>query len=191
MRRFERRPPATSNILQWWRRSRLFFAYDAEHGYAWRADTTNLSAKEWAKAFAPDGATDLDNPLARFGDDPPVPIRCITVGDLRVTEELSSEIRRGRLWEGTGADGTMFHIAARKDRSPILCLCEHIDEVQKQICQAGVTAFHGDDAREQCLALMRTVVGKLMSGEITRDELYPTRDALMADKGIMMKDLMC
>ena len=85
----------------------------------------------------------------------------------------------------------MFHIAVRKDRSPILILYEHIDDVQKQICQAGVTAFHGDDAREQFLAWTRTVAGKLISGEITRDELYPTRDALMADKGIMMKDLMC
>jgi len=123
-----------------------FYGYDAEHRAAWRATAGNQEAKEFAKLIVPDDGKDDEPPRAQFSSGPEVLVCNLTIGEVRMEDQVRMASGRGRLWEGEH-EGSKIFITYRKDRSPILVLYKETDEDNKQLCQVHVRHW-GDAASE-------------------------------------------
>ena len=126
-----------------------FVGYDREYEKAWRM-RVGTNEKEWAESLIiPEGATDSDHPLAKFGNDL-VPVKGLTVKHVKAIEANKSKATTAVVWEGKmKLDETRLTIKRKPDRTPLLILFKHPQgEKEKQLCQVAVKVFGDVDAQD-------------------------------------------
>jgi hypothetical protein len=150
---------------------------------AWRALTSDVTRKEFAKELrAPEGASDSDAAEAVFADEQ-VPISDLTVAELRTLEAASSAKRpaAGSLWRGTHGDAELVVMKRRDKSKALLVLFEHTDNSKRQLLQMHIE----DEANcDRELNVMVSIAEEYGKGAVAQDGLKELRNTKIAEAGI-------
>ena len=94
-----------------------------------------------------------DHPLAKFADGTALPIKTITVKDIKAIEAAARlRSKSAVLWEGVRGDAKLS-IKKKPDRTPLLILFAHQngEKAEKQLCQVALKVFGDVDAEDRLL----------------------------------------
>ena len=106
----------------------------------------------------PDGAKESDHPLAKFADGTTLPIKTITVKDIKAIEAAARlRSKSAVVWDGVRGDDKLS--IKKPDRTPLLILFAHQngEKAEKQLCQVALKVFGDVDAEDRLLHTHKVV----------------------------------